>query len=257
MSKIPQYIAELLNEKVIQYKNVFFIQHDPISIPHLFNALQDIEISGFLTALISWGNRKAIIQSATQLMQIMHYQPYAFILNYSKVDNKFLKKFYYRTFQPSDTIFYIQSLSNYYKKYDSLERVFIGKSIIQGLKELRDELLQTPHIKRNEKHLPDINKKSAAKKINMFLRWMVRKDEIDFGLWKHISSSELLIPLDIHTARTSYALGLLKSTQANLQNVLLLTDLLKTLDGDDPVKYDFALFGMGVYEQKNLFELIA
>lgn len=253
MNKIPLHIADLLNEKVIQYKQAFFIQDDPISIPHLFNNRQDVEIAGFLTALISWGNRKSIIRSATQLINIMHYQPYNFILNYSRVDNKYLKSFYYRTFQPADTIFYIKALSNYYKNYDSLEEIFVGEKVVTGIKNLREELLHTPHLKRSEKHLPDMSKNAAGKRINMFLRWMVRKDEVDFGLWEQLSPSELLIPLDVHTARVAYTLGLLKNQKSCLTNVLELTELLKTLDNQDPVKYDFALFGMGVYEKTKAF----
>lgn len=248
MNKIPSHIVRLLNEKLIQYKQPIFIQEDPISIPHLFERPHDIEIAGFLTALIAWGQRKSIIRSALQLIKIMHYQPYTFILNYSRSDDKHLKKFYYRTFQPEDTVFYIRALSNYYKKHNSLEEIFIDKPITAGIKTLREELLQTPHLKRSEKHLPDINKNGAAKRINMFLRWMVRKDEIDFGLWNNIDPSNLLIPLDVHTSRVAYALGLLKNQRSHLKNVIDLTELLKTIDNKDPVKYDFALFGMGVYE---------
>jgi len=246
---IPNEVAILLNEKLKLYQTLSFIKDDPISVPHCFEKLQDIEISGFLTALISWGNRKSIIQSAHQLMRIMNYQPYDFILNYSRTDDKFLKKFYYRTFQPSDTLFFVRALSRYYQQYKSLEEVFFQKPIVEGIQHLREVLLQTPHQKRSAKHLPDVRKGSAAKRINMFLRWMVRKDCIDFGLWKNISTSELLIPLDIHTARTSYYLGLLKNTNSNLKNVLQLTEILKTLDNQDPVKYDFALFGMSRYEK--------
>ncbi len=251
MNSISLEIAELLNKKLKQYKVLDFIKEDPITVPHLFTNLYDIEIAGFLTALISWGNRKSIIQSGIRLMKLLNHQPYYFVMNYSKTDDKILRQFYYRTFQPSDSIFYIRSLNHYYKKYDSLEEVFKKRSILDGIAELRTSLLQVRHVKRNEKHLPDVKKESAAKRINMFLRWMVRKDNIDFGLWKSISPSDLLIPLDVHTVRTSYSLGLLKSNKAHLQNVIHLTSLLKTLDEKDPVKYDFALFGIGRYEKKN------
>jgi len=249
---IPSEIAILLNEKLKLYQHPSFIVDDPISIPHCFEKLQDVEIAGFLTALIAWGNRKNIIQSAQQLMRIMNYQPYEFVMNYSRADDKFLKTFYYRTFQPSDTLFFVRALSRYYQHHKSLEEIFIHKPIVEGIQHLREVLLQTPHQKRNAKHLPDVSKGSAAKRINMFLRWMVRKDSIDFGIWKNISTSELLIPLDIHTARTSHYLGLLKNTNSNLKNVLHLTTLLKTLDAQDPVKYDFALFGMSMYEKIKL-----
>lgn len=250
MNEIPPLLANLLNDKVRQYKSSAFILNDPVCIPHQFSQPQDIEIAAFLTALISWGNRTAIIQAARQLMQILQPTPYLFVMNYSPADNQLLKHFYYRTFQPYDTVFYIKTLHRFYHTQKSLEVLFRGYGILQGIQNLRDELLHTPHQTRAEKHLPDIKKGSAAKRINMFLRWMVRKDDIDFGLWKSIHSSELLIPLDIHTSRTAHLLGLLPNNKAHLKNVLYLTNLLKTLDAQDPVKYDFALFGMGVYEGK-------
>ncbi|GAB4454168.1 MAG: TIGR02757 family protein [Bacteroidia bacterium] len=251
-NKVPSYIAQLLNEKVIQYKQPTFIQHDPISIPHLFDTAQDKEIAGLLTAIISWGNRKSIIQSAKQLMQLLQYRPYEFVMNYSISDNKILKQFYYRTFQPDDVIFFIKALHKYYSNHHSLENIFISENIVEGIHQFREEMLKVRHFKRSEKHLPDVKKGSAAKRINMFLRWMVRKDEIDFGLWKNISTRQLLIPLDIHTSRTAYDLGLLDNTNNHLKNVIQLTELLKTLDENDPVKYDFALFGIGVFEKSNL-----
>ena len=250
MNKIPPLLAHLLNDKVRQYKSSAFILNDPICIPHQFSQAQDIEIAAFLTALISWGNRTSIIQAAQKLMQILQPTPYLFVMNYSPADNKLLKNFYYRTFQPYDILFYIKTLHRFYYTYKSLEVLFHGTNILQGIQNLRDELLCTPHQKRVEKHLPNTKKGSAAKRINMFLRWMVRKDEIDFGLWKSIQPSELLIPLDTHTSCTAYLLGLLPNTKAHLNNVLHLTNLLKTLDAQDPIKYDFALFGMGIYEKK-------
>lgn len=249
MNKIPTHIAELLNIKLKQYQSPAFIDEDPVSIPHLFDNPKDIEIAAFLTAIISWGNRKSIIKSAQSLMKLMQWKPHAFVMNYTPADNKLLKNFYYRTFQPEDTVFFIHALHRYYKQYDSLEKLFIGNTVTTGIQALRTELLYTLHKKRSEKHLPDIDKGSAAKRINMFLRWMVRKDEIDFGIWKNIHTSDLLIPLDIHTARTAQALELLPDNKSNLKNTLHLTALLKTLDPYDPVKYDFALFGMSIYEK--------
>ncbi len=249
MNKIPTHIAELLNIKLKQYQSSAFIHNDPICIPHMFSDPQDIEIAAFLTSIISWGNRMNIIRAAQSLMKMMKQKPYDFVMNYTSSDNKLLKNFYYRTFQGDDTIFFIRTLQHFYKHHTSLEKLFIDRTIIQGIEILRTELLRIPHKKRSEKHLPDIGKGSAAKRINMFLRWMVRKDEIDFGIWKNIHSSDLLIPLDIHTARTSHTLGILPNNKSNLKNTLYLTNLLKTLDPHDPVKYDFALFGIGIYER--------
>lgn len=248
MNDVPTHIAKLLEEKVRLYKNQQFILQDPVCIPHRFERKQDIEISGLLTAIISWGSRKNIIRSAQYLMMLMSHQPYNFVMNYSAADNKVLKKFYYRTFQPEDTVFFVKSLHRYYSKYNSLEKLFANISIIEGIACMREELLKTPHLKRSEKHLPDIHKGSAAKRINMFLRWMVRKDEVDFGIWNTLKPCNLLIPLDVHTARAAYELRLLNNTQSHLKNVLLLTEKLKLLDSKDPVKYDFALFGMSMYE---------
>lgn len=248
MNKLYEGIVKLLNEKVKEYKTSSFVLHDPISIPHLFQNNLDIEIAGFLTALISWGSRKNSIQSARQLMKWMQDKPYYFVMNYSKSDDNILKKFYYRTFQPEDIIFFIRSLHHFYSNYHSLEHLFEGKTILEGIADLREELLKIPHNKRSEKHLPDIKKGSAAKRINMYLRWMVRKDEIDFGIWKNIKTSELLIPLDIHTARAAYYLGILKDKKSNLKNTIYLTEILKGLDNNDPVKYDFALFSISAKE---------
>lgn len=253
MNKIPLQLVELLNKKVQKYKTPEFILQDPISIPHQFHQKQDIEIAGFLTAIISWGSRKNILASAQKLMKIMNNKPYYFICNYSPADNKKLTTFYYRTFQPEDTLFFIKSLNRYYSRYNTLEKVFESQSVIDGIDNLRNELLKVNHLNRNKKHLPDVKNGSAAKRINMFLRWMVRKDEVDFGLWNALKPSDLLIPLDIHTARTAYSLGLLNNTQSHLKNVLHLTEILKTIDKNDPIKYDFALFGMSAYEKLNYY----
>lgn len=247
MNKIPNNIAELLEQKLIEYKHASFITNDPIRIPHLFRKKEDIEIAAFLTALISWGNRKSIIQSAHQLMHLLQHRPYHFVMQYSTADNKILRQFYYRTFQAEDLIFIIRALHKYYQNYSSLEDIFVGKSIVEGIHQLREQLLSVAHLRRSEKHLPDVKKGSAAKRINMFLRWMVRKDDIDLGIWIRLHPSQLIIPLDIHTARVSYALGLIDNQRSHLKNALQLTHLLKTLDANDPVKYDFALFGMGVF----------
>jgi uncharacterized protein (TIGR02757 family) len=250
MSRIPPEIVQLLNSKVHQYKQVSFIKDDPICVPHSFSTSENIEISGFLTALISWGNRKSIIASAFHWMKLMNNNPFEYVMNYSNTDNKRLRTFYYRTFQPDDVVFIIKALNHFYKQHKSLEEIFSGKSIEEGIVLLRETLLSIPHKKRSEKHLPDIKKGSGAKRINMFMRWMIRKDEVDFGIWKNIKTSDLMIPLDVHTSRTAYELGLLNNTKSEWKNVIYLTELLKELDNNDPVKYDFALFGISKYESE-------
>jgi uncharacterized protein (TIGR02757 family) len=237
-------VEELLESALKKFKKKSFIDNDPICIPHEFQNKEDIEVSSFLTALISWGNRKSIIEAAKKLIKLMNHKPYEFILNFNeKRDFKKLENFYYRTFKSPDLKFIIQALSTFYQNNHSLEKIFINsKNIETGIINLRETLLKTPHLKRSEKHLPNILNGSAAKKINMFLRWMVRKDNIDFGIWKKLKPSELLIPLDVHTTYSAYTLKLIPTHKANWKNVLTLTNFLKKLDPYDPIKYDFALF---------------
>jgi len=244
-----------LDEKVAQYNQRTFISGDPVSIPHKFSIKADIEISGFLTALISWGRRDMIIQSANYLMELMDNNPFEFIINASKSDLKRLSLFYYRTFKADDLLFLIEALRIVYTEHGGLEQITrdgfdkngkVKDSIIH----IRKVLLQSPHLVRSEKHLANLEKGSAAKRINMFLRWMVRNDKngVDFGLWKSIPPSALLCPLDVHSGRTARKLGLLLRKQNDWKAVEELTSNLRLLDPDDPVKYDYALFGIGVFE---------
>jgi len=240
-------IKQFLESKTAEYNRPAFIAEDPISIPHSFSRKEDIEISGFLTALISWGRRPAILKSAQKLMQLMDFAPYEFIR---------VTGFVYRTFNASDLLFLIEALRHLYLEQGGLEKVcetwFRKTGTVKGLiSGLRSELLKTSHLSRSEKHLAAPEKGSAAKRINMFLRWMVRRDDkgVDFGIWKGISPSALMIPLDVHSGNTSRKLGLLKRKQNDWKAVEELTEKLLKFDPLDPAKYDFALFGTGVYEK--------
>jgi len=250
-------IFELLNNKVTEYNTTKFIETDPISIPHKFANQKDIEIAGYLTSIISWGRRPAILKSANRLMEIMKMEPYNFVINAGRAELKQLEGFVYRTFNSDDCLFTIEAIKNFYNKFptmgDFAEEQFLKtnsiKDVIIGI---RHELLSTEHLKRSEKHFANPESGSAAKRTNMFLRWMVRQDDagVDFGLWKNIPASALMIPLDVHSGNTARALGLLTRKQNDWKAVEELTQNLRLLDKNDPVKYDFALFGIGVFEGK-------
>ncbi len=248
-------VRDFLNEKYLIYNDKSFIENDPISIPHLFTKKEDIEISGFLAATIAWGNRKSIISNATKLMEWMDYSPSDFIKNHSKKELKPFEKFVHRTFNGKDCVFFLQSLQNIYTKHQGLEGVFgapVSKANVRDLKtrisEFRTIFLEVQHLGRSEKHISNPLQKSSAKRLCMFLRWMVRQDKkgVDFGIWKSISPADLCLPLDVHTGNVSRALGLLKRKQNDWQSVEEITEVLRSFDAIDPVKYDFALFGLGV-----------
>ena len=250
-------LKEFLEEKYHLYNKKNFIESDPISIPHLFTKKQDIEVAGFLAATIAWGNRKSIITNANKLMQWMDLAPYDFIVNAKTKDFKQFEKFVHRTFNGNDCIFFLQSLQNIYKKNESMETLFMkglhseDENIKNGIISFRTAFLKPKHLKRVEKHISDPAKKSSAKRLCMFLRWMIRdnKSGVDFGIWKSIKPSQLCLPLDVHTGNVSRALGLLKRTQNDWQTVEEITNVLRNFDSKDPVKYDFALFGLGVFEK--------
>ncbi len=252
-------ILELLNKKVKEYNKPKFIETDPISIPHQFSRQKDIEISGYLTSIISWGRRPAILKSANRLMKIMGYEPYNFVMNAGKTDLKQLEGYVYRTFNSDDCLFAIEAMKNLYSEYASMEELanksFSEKNEIKDvIIGIRKELLKTEHLKRSEKHFANPETGSAAKRTNMFLRWMIRQDKcgVDFGIWKKIPSSSLMIPLDVHSGNTARALGLLTRKQNDWKAVEELTARIRKFDPLDPVKYDFALFGIGVFEGKVL-----
>jgi len=249
-------IRDLLEEKYNQYNTIDFIESDPIKIPHLFNGKENIEISAFLTSSIAWGQRVTIVKNAKLLMHLMDNDPYDFLVNSLEGDIQNIKKFSHRTFNTDDTLFFIKSLANIYKKYNGLEAVFTEEykstsDIIKSIQHFRNIFFELPHEKRTEKHIADISKGASAKRLNMFLRWMVRQDDhsVDFGLWKEIPSSALYIPLDVHTGNVARNLGLINRKQNDWKSVEYLTNILRSFDPDDPVKYDFALFGMGINEK--------
>jgi uncharacterized protein (TIGR02757 family) len=246
-------IYEFLEFKYNQYNTFEFIKSDPVSIPHLFTKKEDIEIAGFLTATISWGTRKGILKNAAKLMQLMDQMPYDFVMNAERDDLKNLDKFVHRTFNGNDCIFFIQSLKNCYKDHGGLEKIFSLKrkeGIKESISSFRKIFLETCHDPHIEKHIADPFSGSSAKRINMFLRWMVRSDNrgVDFGIWKKINPSELICPLDVHTGNVARRLGLLTRKSNDWKAAEELTSNLRKFDPADPVKYDFALFGLGIYE---------
>ncbi len=247
-------LKDFLDEKADFYNTPDFIDADPISIPHQFTKKQDIEISGFLMATIAWGNRKSILNSGEKLLQILNHQPYDFILNHSEKDLKACKGFVHRTFNELDLMYFLQALQHVYQSYDSLEDAFLfhkkNTDLQTAISKFKKEFLSFGAPKRTHKHISDPLKNSAAKRLNMMLRWFVRKDNkgVDFGIWNNISPSELSCPLDVHSARVARDLKLLKRKQNDAKAVAELDKNLRKLDPLDPVKYDFALFGIGVYE---------
>ncbi len=248
-----QYLKEFLNSKVEKYNCLEFIELDPISIPHKFTLKEDIEIAGFLAATIAWGNRKAILKSANRLMQWMDNKPYDFIMNHSESDIKPFGQFVYRTFNGDDCVFFIKSLQNIYQNYGGIHKVIKtgylpNKSIKEAIHYFRGLFFLLPHQKRTEKHFANVEKGSAAKRLNMYLRWMVRNDKngVDFGLWNQIGMADLMMPLDVHSGTIARKLGLLQRNSNDWKAVVELTAKLKQFDASDPVKYDYALFGLGV-----------
>ena len=247
-------LKEYLDEKVKLYNTPEFIELDPIQIPHSYSLKEDIEISGFLAATIAWGNRKMIIRNAKQMMLLISNSTDDFIINHEEQHLKKIDGFVHRTFNTTDFLTYIEALKSLYRQQEGLEGIFNRYKTIDSLQpaihQLKKEFFSIPHLQRTQKHLPDPLKGSAAKKINMFLRWMVRKDNagVDFGIWQNISPSILSIPLDIHTGRVARRFGLLTRKQDDAKAVEELDKILRKFDANDPVKYDYALFGIGVHD---------
>ncbi|MDB4293133.1 TIGR02757 family protein [Maribacter sp.] len=248
-------LKDFLDAKVIQYNHPHFLESDPIQIPHRFQLKEDIEISAFLTATIAWGNRKSIINNAIRLMELLDNSPYDYIMNHQETDLVQLSDFVHRTFNGKDLSYFIQSLRNIYLAHDGLEAVFskgvAGNSMQPAIAGFKNVFFELPHLNRTTKHVSDPLKGSAAKRINMFLRWMVRDAAtgVDFGLWKSISPAHLSCPLDVHSGNVGRKLKLLKRKQNDAKALAELDKSLRVLDPNDPVKYDFALFGLGVFEK--------
>ena len=248
-------LKSFLDEKVILYNNPNFIESDPIQIPHLFSLKEDIEIAGFLSATIAWGNRKMIINNSHKMMQLMGNSPYDFIMSHNENQLESLDKFVHRTFNGQDFVQFIKSLQHIYTNHNGLETVFTKNatkdSMQKSISEFKKIFFEGNHLPRTQKHISDPMNGSAAKRINMFLRWMVREDKngVDFGLWKTISASSLSCPLDVHSGNIARKLSLLSRKQNDAKAIYELDTNLRLLDPNDPVKYDFALFGLGVFEK--------
>lgn len=248
-------LKDFLDSKVAEYNHPKFIETDPIQIPHGFSKKEDIEIAGFLTASIAWGNRKSIITNAHRMMQLLDHTPYDFVLNHHGEDLEKLLPFVHRTFNGFDFIQFVKSLQHLYKNQGGLEQVFAlhaePNSLQNAIHQFKKTFFEIEHLPRTPKHLSDPLKGSAAKRINMFLRWMVRKDTsgVDFGIWKSLHPRQLSCPLDVHSGNVARKLGLLNRKQNDAKALLELDTSLRALDSEDPVKYDFALFGLGVFEK--------
>jgi uncharacterized protein (TIGR02757 family) len=249
-------LRAFLDEKVMQYNTAAFIPDDPVSVPRGFSRKEDIEISGFLAASIAWGRRETIVKNAGKLMQYMDYEPYKFILSAADSEYRPFKKFVHRTFNGNDCIYFLKALKHIYKGHGGLEQLFnqgvdATGNMMDAISYVRNIFFGIQHPARTGKHFADPLKNASAKRINMFLRWMVRQDKcgVDFGLWKSIPASMLMCPLDLHTGNTARMLGLLSHRPNDRKAVEELTAQLRLLDAHDPVKYDFALFGLGIYEK--------
>ena len=243
-----------------KYNSISFIPNDPISVPHRYSLLQDVEIAGFWTAMLSWGRRQTIIKKAIELMNIMGDSPYEFILNHKEKDRVRFQCFVHRTFQYTDTLYFLEFLQHFYRSHESLEEAFLSPEntldpVFNGLIRFHNSFFSLPNSPaRTRKHVSTPARGSTCKRLNMFLRWMVRDDNngVDFGIWKRIEPHQLYIPLDLHVDKVARSLGLLKRKQTDWLAVCELTDLLRSFDAVDPVKYDFALFGIGILEPQDV-----
>jgi uncharacterized protein (TIGR02757 family) len=247
-------LKDRLDDLVDRVNRLDFIENDPIGIPHRFTSKQDIEISGFLAAILAWGQRKTIINKTNELISMMDNDPYRFIVGHSEEDRKPFVNFVHRTFQGADALYFLEFLQQHYRRFESLEQAFVPNlSTVYRQEDALNHFYQyfsaSPHLlQRTLKHIASPAKKSTCKRLNMFLRWMVRSDDrgVDFGIWKSIPMSGLMIPLDVHVEKYSRQFGLLKRKQRDWLAVTELTTSLAMFDEADPVKYDFALFGLGV-----------
>ncbi|MEN8768692.1 MAG: TIGR02757 family protein [Candidatus Arcticimaribacter sp.] len=248
-------IKTFLEEKAQQYESFDFIEVDPIQIPHQFSLKEDIEISGFLAATIAWGNRKSIINNAQKMMQLMDHAPYDFVMNHKEADLARFEGFVHRTFNAEDLRYFIKALRHVYQEHQGLEQLFsqqaTPKSLQEAIHHFKKVFFSLPHQQRTQKHVSDPLKGSAAKRLNMYLRWMVRsnKNEVDFGLWPSLHPRQLSCPLDVHSGNVARKLKLLKRKQNDGKALLELDTALRKMDPEDPVKFDYALFGLGVFEK--------
>ncbi|QEE50696.1 TIGR02757 family protein [Flavobacterium alkalisoli] len=247
-------LKDLLDTKYQQYNNSNFIETDPVQIPHLFNHKEDIEIAGFLAATIAWGNRKMVINNCHKMMNLMGNSPYDFVMSHKPYQLEPLKSFVHRTFNGRDFTTFICGLKHIYTNHSGLENIF-NKHQKEGylhnaISQLKQKFFEVEHEQRTHKHIADPLRGSAAKRLHLFLRWMVRNDNagVDLGIWKSISPSLLSCPLDIHTGNVGRNLGLITRKQDDIKTLMELDTHLRNFDPIDPVKYDYALFGLGVFE---------
>jgi uncharacterized protein (TIGR02757 family) len=256
--KNKKELRDFLEKKVLQYNHPSFIPSDPVSVPHGFNKKQDIEISGLFAAVFAWGNRTTIIRKSNELMNTMDNAPHDFCIHHQPKDLKKMLAFKHRTFNATDLLYFIRFLQTHYLKYDSLESAFLaaepGKKdrMKNGLSAFYTRFFSLEDApRRTQKHIATPLKNAACKRLNMYLRWMVRQDDkgVDFGLWKKISPADLICPLDLHVSRVAKKLGLITRNQTDWTTAMELTDALRKMDRTDPVKYDFALFGLGVFDR--------
>jgi uncharacterized protein (TIGR02757 family) len=248
--------SEFLNEKANKYNHPGFIETDPIQVPALFTTKENIEIAGFLAATLAWGQRPTIIRNSLKLVSLMNNNPIEFLLRTPEEEWDVFQSFKHRTFNGTDCIYFLKSLKNIYLNHGGLEQVFSvgfrnGNTIFGSLVHFRKIFFELEHEHRTEKHVSNVEKGAAAKRLNMYLRWLVRSDKagVDFGIWNQIPSSALMLPLDVHTGNVARKLGLLTRTQNDWQAVEEITAKLREYDSSDPIKYDFALFGLGVFEK--------
>ncbi|WP_108822493.1 TIGR02757 family protein [Dysgonomonas sp. Marseille-P4361] len=252
-------LKSMLDSKVEQYNTSDFIKDDPICIPHLFSKKEDIEIMGFFAAIFAWGQRKTIINKCKELAERMDNSPYDFIKNHKDTDLTKLLGFKHRTFNDSDLLYCIDFTQRHYSMFESLEDAFFpteDTNVEKALNHFQEYFFDSPNtLQRTRKHIPSPKQKSACKRLNLYLRWMVRKDKngVDFGLWEKAKPKDLIIPLDLHVERTAHKLGLLKRDKPDWSATMELTENLRLLDINDPVKYDYALFGISV-EEKNIIK---
>lgn len=251
-----QELKDFLDEKYLQYnKSDFFIETDPIQVPKFFEEKEDIEIAGFMAASLAWGQRPVIIKKCKELIGLMDYAPYDFVMNASDNDFKRFSGFKHRTFNSYDCVYFLQSLAHIYREKGGLEMVFTEaytrhQDMFDVLREWYSIFTALPAENRVLRHIANVGKGSAAKRVNMYLRWMVRQEgDVDFGLWKNIPASALLIPLDLHSGNVSRKLGLLKRSQNDAKAVAELTGRLREFNPEDPIRYDFSLFGLGAFEK--------
>ena len=250
----PDNLYNLLESKYLQYNNNRFVEFDPICIPHLFSKKQDIEIMGFWAAILAWGQRKTIINKCNELIKLMDGAPFDFIKNHEPADLKPFLGFKHRTFNEIDTLYFIEFFKNHYASNDSLEGAFnfeyeLASDTTDGLINFQNLFFSLEFApQRTRKHISSPINNSTCKRLNMFLRWMVRSDNygVDFGIWKNIKPNQLICPCDVHVDRVGRKLGLIERVQTDWKTALELTENLKKFDSNDPVKYDFALFGMGI-----------